>query len=206
VVNEYHPVSWHEDALQSVLGTENVYLFAFQISQLLDPNATLLISDSHNETKGGINYSRTFEIVNSLKANGIQHVGMGLHMHLDGLNPLNLAEVIDAMQSYNVETYMTEVDVNLKSIHPETPGRWEMQADNYARSLRACIRSQVCKGYFVWNLGDNRSWLQNPAADAGDWYSPDANPTLFFDDLTPKPAYYALLKVLFEETDSPSAQ
>jgi endo-1,4-beta-xylanase len=195
VVNEFHPISlgWHDDFLQSKVGTEKSLLMMFQAAQLANPNATLLISDSYNETMDGANYTRTLNYVKFLQENGIKNIGVGLHLHRNATLPLNQEAMTKAIISYNVPVFITEADVDLRDISLDNKNRLTIQAEEFSKALGACLNTENCKGFYIWNLGDSGSWLENPSLEIA---SPNADPTLYFDDLSPKPAFFAMLKLL----------
>ncbi len=56
--------------------------------------------------------------------------------------------------------------------------------------LEACLESGVCKGFIVWGLGDEDSWLETFQA------LPNADPTMYDDNLQPKPACDAVYDTL----------
>jgi len=45
-----------------------------------------------------------------------------------------------------------------------------------------------------WEIGDRNSWLEEPPYEGR--RSPDANPTLYDDNLEPKLGYFAFLQAL----------
>jgi endo-1,4-beta-xylanase len=60
--------------------------------------------------------------------------------------------------------------------------------------LEACLESGVCKGFTIWGFSDKDSvWETQKDIDG---YSPKADPLLYDDNFSPKPAYFAVLEVL----------
>jgi endo-1,4-beta-xylanase len=196
VANEFHPISlgWHEDYLQKQLGTKKSILMMFQAVQKANPEATLLISDSYNETRNGVNYQNIRDMVAYLRQNGIKNIGVGLHFHRNGASPLNPEEVSTTIRSYgdDVPVYILEADVNMKDIPPQIEGRDNIQAKEFANGIKACLMAPNCRGFFIWDPGDSASWLERP--EIGAWYSPHADATPFSDDFSPKSSYYAILR------------
>jgi endo-1,4-beta-xylanase len=196
VANEFHPISlgWHEDYLQSKLGTQEALLMMFQAAQQANPNATLLISDSHNETINDTNFQKTLDFITYLKQKGIENVGVGMHLHRKASSQINQNAMKEAMLKLDVPIFITEADSDLSDIEVENKGRLIMQANEFNKELGACLEVPNCKGFFIWNPGDNSSFLEQNF--------PNADPTPFFDDLSPKPADYSILKVLFQYAES----
>ncbi len=195
VVNEYHPIDWgQDDILQRVIGPDYIDM-AFQTARDADPTAMLLYNDTANELPNSPTTQITRDIVQRLKSKGLID-GVGLQMHLNGAKPPSKQEVMQVMNSYGVPVFITEFDVSLKDVVGTQEQRFEKQAQIYKDMLEACLESQVCKSFTVFNIGDRYSWLETvPTAPL---YSPNANPTLFDDNLNPKPAYFALRDVLIQ--------
>ena len=113
-------------------------------------------------------------------------------MHLDGANPPDKQQVIEVMQNYGIPVYITELDVNMKNVSGNLEEREEIQVNIYVNMLEACIESGVCKSFVVYGVGDKYSWLETDTVNVPN-FSPDADPTLYNDNLKPKLSYYALL-------------
>ncbi len=160
---------------------------AFQIARETDPSATLIFNAGDNETSAGASTQLTRQIVQRLKAKGLVD-GVGLEMHLDATKPYTKQDVIATMRSYAVPVYVTEIDVDLTDVPGTREERYAKQAQVYRDMLAACLESGVCKSFAVWGIGDKHSWLERKSSNA--------DPTLFDDDLRPKPAFSALLEIL----------
>jgi GH35 family endo-1,4-beta-xylanase len=66
------------------------------------------------------------------------------------------------------------------------------QAAIYKDIFEACIESGVCHKINFWGVGDKYSWYVYALN------TPDAHPTILNDNISPKPAYYAVIQVLYE--------
>ncbi|KAF5434968.1 endo-1,4-beta-xylanase [Candidatus Methanophagaceae archaeon] len=201
VVNEPYVYPYRlNDVFYKTIGPEYIEI-AFQAAREADPTAILIYNDSDNHSSSGIITSLTREIVQRLKTIDLID-GVGLQMHLDGLNPPDKEDVIATMRSYDVPVYVTEFDVNMKSVSGTAEERYAIQAKIYSDMLEACLESSVCKSFSVWGIGDHYSWIETQQ-----WYqhySPQGDPTLFDESWQPKPAYYAMLEVLssYDEQDN----
>ena len=165
----------------------------FQIARETDPSAVLIFNSGDNETSKGEMTPVTREIVQRLKTKGLID-GVGLEMHLDGMmhpereSKDTKADVIATMKSYGLPVYITEIDVGLKNV-PGTPEeRYAKQAQVYGDMFSACVETGMCKSFAVWGIGDKYSWLERA--------SPNADATLYDDNLNPKPAYFAVREIL----------
>lgn len=165
---------------------------AFQAAREADPGAILIYNDYNNErpymywSYWGMSTPRTQDIVQRLKSKGLID-GVGLQMHVFNATVApSKADMIAAMQSYGVPVYITECDVDLTGINGTQEQRFAFQATIYAQIADACIESGVCKSLTFWGIGDKYSWLETYLDE------PDADATLYDDNLVPKPAYYAV--------------
>lgn len=193
VVNEPYIYPYRKDDIfYQAIGDDYIDI-AFQAAREADPSAILIYNDSDNHSSSGITTKLTRQITQRLLAKGLID-GVGLQMHLNGAQPPNKDDVSATMISYGIPVYVTEFDVNLKDISGTQDERYSKQSNIYQDMLDACIRSGVCKSFTTWGIGDKYSWLEYPPNQS--FTSPNANPTLFDDDLNPKLAYYAMLDVL----------
>jgi endo-1,4-beta-xylanase len=189
VVNEpYHSPGRENDIFYQALGADYVGL-AFEAARAADPSALLLYNDTDNHTLEGAHTPQTWRVAKRLAALGLID-GIGLQMHIDGSQPPSKEAVITAMRSYGVAVYITEFDVDLTRVSGLQSDREALQAAIYRDMLEACLESEVCKGFTVWGLGDKYSWLEAFQA------LPNADPTMFDDNLQPKPAYDAVYDTL----------
>lgn len=191
VVNEYRNP---KDIIYQKLGADYLEM-AFQEVRAVSPSATLIYNDYQNETMAGSRYQLTMDVVKTLSAKSLLD-GVGLEMHLSGSTPPSKDDVILAMKSYELPIYITEFDVNMRDFQGDTNTRMTTQAQIYKSIVDACIESQVCKYIIPFQLGDKFSVWENDPKFEG--YSKNADPTIYDDDLRPKPAYYAIVQSLYE--------
>lgn len=191
VVNEAYI---NDDIFNAVIGSDYVDI-AFQVARATDPSAILIYNDYNNHTTRGERTKLTRQIVERLKSKKLID-GVGLEMHLNGAIPPTNADVITTMKSYGMPVYVTEFDVNLKDVTGSREQRFAKQARLYKEMFRAAIESGVCRYFVVFQTGDKFSvWETLPGLPG---YSVDADPTAFDDNLSPKPAYFALRDALME--------
>jgi len=182
----YNPPEREWDLLYNVFGYDYIDL-AYQIAREADPSALLIYNDEFNLTSDGENTELTRQTVQRLARKGLVD-GVGLEMHLDATQPPDKQDVLATMQSYGMPVHVTEIDVNLAGVPGTQEERYGLQAQIYGDMLSACLESGICASFSVWGLGDKYSWLER--------YSTEADPTLFDDNLGPKPAYYTLLEIM----------
>jgi len=181
VVNELTP----DELFSRRLGPDYVEI-AFRAAREADPNAILIYNDFDNHTVGWTNYQHTLEIAQRLKAlDLIDGVGLQMHIWCVDCAP-EKDDLIIAMRSFGLPVYITELDVTMAGATGTRDEIWAQQALIYRHIMDACLESGVCKSFTVWGIGDKYSWM------ASYMHSPDAQATLFDDNLQPKPAYFAI--------------
>ena len=189
VVNEpYRSPGREADLFHDALGW-NYVATAFQAAREADPSALLIFNDTDNHTLDGWTTPQTWRIVRHLKELGLVD-GVGMQMHLDGSAPPTKEAVIAAMRSYGVPVHVTEFDVNMTHVGGAQSDREALQAAVYRDMLEACLESGVCRSFTVWGIGDKYSWLEVYQS------SPNADATMYDDQLEPKLAYFAVYGVL----------
>lgn len=191
VVNEYKNP---KDIIYQKLGADYLEM-AYQEVRAVSPSAILIYNDYQNETITGSRYQLTMDVVKTLSAKSLLD-GVGLEMHLSGFNPPLKDDMILAMKSYGLPIYITEFDVNMGDVKGDTKTRMATQAKIYKDVVDACIESQVCKYIIPFQTGDKFSVWENDPKFGG--FSKNADPTIYADDLRPKPAYYAIVQSLYE--------
>ncbi|MDZ4159426.1 MAG: endo-1,4-beta-xylanase, partial [Anaerolineaceae bacterium] len=79
---------------------------------------------------------------------------------------------------------------DLSNVQGSNEERFAKQAKIYGDVLTACINSKVCNSFTVWEIVDKYSWLEQNLG------KPNADATLFDDNMQPKPAYFAIKDIL----------
>jgi endo-1,4-beta-xylanase len=161
---------------------------AFRWAHQADPSAKLYVNDYDIE---GINAKSNaiYDLVKSLKAQGVPIDGVGIQGHLDlqyGF-PSDLADNIRRFADLGVEVAITELDVRMTL--PATSESLAKQADYYGRVVQACTEVSACVGVTVWGFTDKYSWV--PFSFAGKGAA-----CLFDENLAPKPAVRTVLDAL----------
>lgn len=172
------------------LGPEHIAM-AFQWAREADPNAKLFYNDNGGE---GLNPKSQgiYALVQGLQQTGVPIDGVGMQMHtsLDGAPPtIELSANMQRLAELGLEIHITEMDVRLQYSTSDNETKLAQQADIYQQVLSVCLSVHNCKAFLTWGLTDRYSWIP------GFTGKPDA-PLLYDKDGVPKPAYFAIVKLL----------
>lgn len=191
---------------------------AFNFAHEANPQAKLFYNDYHVEyfSSSETNYLKSlksqnmYNMVKSMIKSNIPIHGVGIQAHITNPEPFNekllnkdeikdfpLYKTISAYQKLEVEVRITEMDVLLYKPKNEAPSLQDLekQANTYQNYLLACLQFNNCVGFTVWNFSDKHVWC----TDYFPGKKEDYHPNLFDRNYQPKPAYFALLKLLKEE-------
>jgi endo-1,4-beta-xylanase len=174
----------------SKLGPEYIAM-AFQWAREADPSAKLFYNDNGGE---GLNAKSQgiYALLQGLQQTGVPVDGVGMQMHtrLDGAPPASeLSANMQRLAKLGLEIHITEMDVRLQYSTGDNETKQAEQADLYREVLSVCLSVQNCKAFLTWGLTDRYSWIP------GFTGKPDA-PLLFDKSGLPKPAYFAIVKLL----------
>lgn len=174
------------------LGRDYIDL-AFTEARSADPDAILILNDFGNETEGEI-ANNMYDYIKDAKSRGIPIDGIGMQMHIDGLNPPSRQDVAANMRRFadlGVRVYVTEFDVNMHNFEGSDEDRDQAQARTYGELLGACldVGAETCPNFGFLGLIDRQSWYNGIGLD-------DAAPLMFTSDYRPKPAFFAVHSAL----------
>lgn len=160
-----------------------------------NPAATLLINDALKlayEQAGGqlaqLPYERVIEQLVDAKGNRLYDViGIQSHMH-DGIwSTRQIWDVCQRFARFGVPLHFTEVTIvsgdRAKGDWPSTPAGEASQAREVVRFYTLLFSHPAVRAITWWDLADYRAWLSAPAG-------------LLRKDLTPKPAYRELIRLI----------
>lgn len=152
-----------------------------------DPDAKLYIND-YNVEGVGAKSDALYNLVKSLKAQGVPIDGVGLQAHLIlGQVPATLRQNIQRFADLGVDVSVTELDVRMQL--PSTAAKLTQQAADYKAVFAACVAVARCAGVTVWGFTDSDSWIP-------DVFSGYGAATPYDENYAPKPAYYAIAEAL----------
>ncbi|GGN08041.1 beta-xylanase [Lentzea pudingi] len=157
---------------------------AFRWAHAADPKAKLYINDYNIE---GLNpkSDATYELVKSLKRQGVPIHGVGIQAHLSLMYgfPSGMKENIARFAALGLDVAITEADVRIPL--PVTPEKLVSQADYFEQVWDACHAVRRCVEFTTWGFTDRHSWVP-------DVFPGEGAACLFDENLRPKPAYTRL--------------
>jgi endo-1,4-beta-xylanase len=172
---------------------------AYQIARNILPNAKLYYSDFLIEF-GGNKSEEVYNFISTLRSRGAPIDAVAFQMHLQGsdldspeelnLNTEKLRQQIRRYQQIGVEVIVTELDINMREVGGPSTYRNVVQARAYYSIVRALIEEGVDTIIFFNPVDNQYNWLEQ--------MNPNADPTLYNEDGTPKPAFYSVLQALFD--------
>jgi len=159
----------------------------------------LVLNETSNHDRrpqGGGKYTeQTKKLAAELYAKGLMDI-LGIQGHFSYnqyYQPPSIDELTTLFNSYGVPFMITEGDVNLTSVKGTKQERFNFQAEIYRRMILGCLKADRCIGINLFGgFPDSNSWYERALKQ------PDADATPWDDDFSRKPAYYAILKALFE--------
>ncbi|MEV7738648.1 endo-1,4-beta-xylanase [Streptomyces sp. NPDC088921] len=160
---------------------------ALTAARAADPAARLYINDYNVE---GVNAKSTamYNLVKSLKEQGVPIDGVGLQAHLIvGQVPSTLQQNIQRFADLGVDVAITELDIRMTL--PSGSTKLTQQAADYKAVMNACVAVARCAGVTVWGFTDSDSWI--PSTFPGEGAA-----TPYDENYAPKPAYYAIAEAL----------
>ncbi|MFY0407442.1 endo-1,4-beta-xylanase [Solicola sp. PLA-1-18] len=152
-----------------------------------DPDVQQFINENGADVPGP-RQDALRELAIDTNARGGHIDGVGLQAHVydldtDAVSADDLATTFDTFQDAGLVVRISENDVT------DDQGQ-DVQAEQYATILAACLRSEVCVSYTTWGVDDRYDWFVDD--DGGLQQGHD----LLFDDGEPTPAYDATRAVL----------
>ncbi|MEU0025140.1 endo-1,4-beta-xylanase [Streptomyces sp. NPDC006335] len=167
---------------------------ALTAARAADPAAELYINDYNVE---GVNAKSTalYNLVKSLKQQGVPIDGVGLQAHLIvGQVPSTLQQNIQRFADLGVDVAITELDIRMTL--PSDSAKLTQQAADYKAVMNACVAVTRCVGATVWGFTDSDSWIPSTFPGQG-------AATPYDDNYAPKPAYHAIAEALGGTTTPP---
>ncbi|MGW0424405.1 endo-1,4-beta-xylanase [Streptomyces sp. NPDC003015] len=167
---------------------------ALTAARAADPAARLYINDYNVE---GVNAKSTalYNLVKSLKEQGVPIDGVGLQAHLIvGQVPATLQQNIQRFADLGVDVAITELDIRMTL--PSDSAKLTQQAADYKAVMNACVAVARCVGATVWGFTDSDSWIPSTFPGQG-------AATPYDENYAPKPAYHAIAEALGGTTTPP---
>lgn len=167
---------------------------AFRWAHEADPKAKLFFNDYGVEDVNAKS-DAYYALVKELLKQRVPVDGFSSQAHLSTRYgfPGGLEASLRRFDELGLETAITELDVRMDL--PEggepTDAQLEQQADYYQQALSACLAVKDCNSFTIWGFTDKYSWV--PV-----FFEGEGSATVMTDDLTRKPAYFALRSTLKE--------
>ena len=157
---------------------------ALRAARAADPDAKLYINDYNIETNGP-KMQALYDLVASLKRDGVPIDGVGLQSHfVSGAAPADFRAVLQKFAALGVDVAVTELDLRLRL--PADASELPTQAADYASIVAACRSTPRCVGVTTWGITDDRSWVPS-------FFSGYGAALPFDENYRPKPAAEAIV-------------
>jgi endo-1,4-beta-xylanase len=163
---------------------------AFRLARQADSGALLFYNDYGGD---GINSksNRIYELVASLRAQGVPIDGVGLQMHVTAANPPSAASISANMRRFadlGLLVNISEMDVRIRDVPGPLQARLDVQKSVYKSIVEVCVTEPRCHAVTFWGFTDAYSWIDGQ-------FGPD-DPLLFDEQYAPKPAFYGVMDAL----------
>ncbi|MEU6850348.1 endo-1,4-beta-xylanase [Actinacidiphila alni] len=160
---------------------------AFKAARAADPAAKLYLND-YNVEGTGAKSDGMYNLVKSLKQQGVPIDGVGFQAHLIlGQVPSTFKANLQRFADLGVDVAITELDVRMQT--PSDASKLQQQANDYAAVVNDCLGVTRCAGITVWGFTDATSWVPSTFPGQG-------AATLYDENYQPKPAYAAVRTAL----------
>lgn len=199
VVNE--PITpTHNGCWSKVLGDYDYIAKAFRYAHEANPKAELMLNDGFGHDGFDKNIAKEFfDIIRKLKADKvpIDVAGTETHLQPEHLRPTYVEEFkwfLDQARELGVQVQVTEMDVKLPP--GSGPDMLQKQKEIFYNILHTCLKDSNCTGFTMWGLADGlrRRKDTDPPEDVF-WQQ---KPSIFDENLEPKPAFAGILQALKE--------
>lgn len=117
----------------------------------------------------------------------VDAVGLQTHLLLGEPDFALYRRTMEELAALGVRVFVSELDV---PVLPDTPDRFEVQAERYRKVVETCLAVPACDSIIVWGIDDAHTWLDTFLD------GPHRSPLLFDELLRPKPAYTAVREAL----------
>ncbi|WP_329260502.1 endo-1,4-beta-xylanase [Actinoallomurus sp. NBC_01490] len=149
--------TYRSDLWYNTLGSGYIAT-ALRAARAADPNAKLYIND-YNTEGSGAKSDAMYNLVKSLKAQGVPIDGVGFQAHLAvqyGFPP-GMRANLQRFADLGVDVAITELDVRMEL--PADSAKVATQAAYYANVTKACMAVARCVGITIWDYTDKYSWV-----------------------------------------------
>ncbi|GAB3989646.1 endo-1,4-beta-xylanase [Actinoallomurus acanthiterrae] len=176
--------TYRSDLWYDTLGTGYIAT-ALKAARAADPNAKLYIND-YNIDGAGAKSDAMYNLVKSLKAQGVPIDGVGFQGHLAiqyGF-PTDMPGNLQRFADLGLDVAITELDVRM--VLPADATKVATQAQYYTEVVKACLTVPRCVGITIWDYTDKYSWIPGVFSGQGSALPWD-------DNLNKKPDVYGAI-------------
>ena len=174
---------WRRSIFYDAMGPGYVAI-ALRAARAADPDAKLYINDYNVETDGP-KMQALYDLVATLKRDGVPIDGVGLQSHfIGGEAPADFRAVLQKFTALGIDVAVTELDLRLRL--PADAHALTAQAADYASIVSACRSTPRCVGVTTWGITDDRSWVPS-------FFSGYGAALPFDENYQPKPAVEAIV-------------
>ncbi|MFI0818193.1 endo-1,4-beta-xylanase [Streptomyces sp. NPDC021098] len=160
---------------------------ALRAARAADPDAKLYLND-YNTDGLGAKSDGMYNLVKSLKAQGVPIDGVGFQGHLIlGQVPSTMRANLQRFADLGVDVAVTELDIRMTL--PATDAKLAQQKADFRAVTDACVAVSRCRGVTVWGFTDSDSWIP-------DVFDGQGAATPYDEGYRPKPAYYGIAESL----------
>jgi endo-1,4-beta-xylanase len=175
---------WRKSIWYEAMGPDYVAI-ALRAARAADPEAKLYIND-YNVESDGPKMQALYDLVASLKRDGVPIDGVGLQSHfVAGAAPADFRAVMQKFGSLGVDVAVTELDLRVRL--PADAETLAAQGADYASIVSACREMPRCVGVTTWGISDGRSWVPS-------FFSGYGAALPFDENDQPKPAVAAIIE------------
>ena len=173
---------------------------AFRTAAAADPNALLILNDTHLTADSSFNDAQRRKVLDQLrayKAAGTPIHALGIQGHIkttEALNSEKIRAFVRAVGDLGLKVFFTELDVLDNQLPYDFANRDEAVAQLYYKTIGLALTEKAVDSVFTWGLVDKQSWYNAPNAGA-QFRRSDGQPNrpLPLDDqLKRKPCWAAL--------------
>jgi endo-1,4-beta-xylanase len=175
------------DAFYQAMGTGYI-ADALRTARAADPAAKLYLND-YNIEGTGAKSDAMYNLVKSLKSQGVPIDGVGFETHLAiqyGF-PTSMQQNLQRFADLGVDVAVTELDVRMQL--PRDATKDATQSTYYTNVVKACLAVTRCVGITAWGFTDKYSWVPGT-------FSGQGAADLYDEAYQPKPAYNAVVTAL----------
>lgn len=182
-----------QDVFEQAFGGSGYIADALRTAHAADPTAKLYLNDFNIEGENAKS-NAMFNLVQSLKAQGVPIDGVGFESHfILGQVPADMEANMARFAALGVDVAVTELDDRITL--PATAANLQTQANEFAEVVKDCLGVSRCVGVTQWGIGDADSWI--PGAFPGQGAA-----TMFDQNYQPKPAFNSVVAALGGSTST----